>query len=383
MVAAVRRIAKRSTERGMTLVEVLVGIAIGMIGVLIMFQTVSVWDARSRSSTSSSDAQVAGTLAMFALERDVRGAGLGFGTAAAVDMGCIVQATDTLAGRAFNFPLRPVDIIDGDATGDPDQIRTAYGNSAFFVSTQMFTASTSTTKRTVRRGGFKRGDVVVVAGNDVGTPGSSACQLIQITDDTNVDGFTIAHANGNYTNFYTGGAKASQFNPVGGTGGVYVAGKMYNLGPRPRLMSWTVDRAAGTLSYADFMQNDPSTAVAEGVVDMKAQFGIDTDGNGLITDTAPNEWTKVAPANWTTVRAIRIAVLVRSRNFEKPAASAADVAFLQASAPTWSGGAFAMHNVDGTADTNPIGSPNNWRYYRYRVYEKVIPLRNMVWGTSP
>ena len=42
-----------------------------------------------------------------------------------------------------------------------------------------------------------------------------------------------------------------------------------------------------------------------------------------------------------------------------------------------------MKNVDGTADTNPAGSPNNWRYYRYRVYERVIPLRNMVWGTAP
>ncbi len=46
-----------------------------------------------------------------------------------------------------------------------------------------------------------------------------------------------------------------------------------------------------------------------------------------------------------------------------------------------------MTNLDGTADSfagapnNP--DPNNWRFYRYRVYEKVIPLRNMIWGTSP
>ena len=24
--------------------------------------------------------------------------------------------------------------------------------------------------------------------------------------------------------------------------------------------------------------------------------------------------------------------------------------------------------------------PNNWRFYRYRVYERVIPLRNVLWG---
>jgi len=367
----------------MTLIEVLVGLAIGMIGVLIMFQTVSVWDARSRSSTSSSDAQVAGTLAMFALERDVRGSGQGFGTAPLIDMGCNVTATDTSTARVFAFRLRPVEIVDGDGTGDPDEIHTLYGDSAFFVSTQIFTSATATTKQAVRRGGFKRGDVVVVAGNDTGVAGSATCQLVQVTDDTNADGLTFAHTNGNYNSFYTGTARPSQFNPVGGDGGIFSSGNLFNLGPRPRFMVWTVDRAAGTLSYADFIQNDPNTPVAEGVVDMKAQYGVDTDGNGLITDAAPNEWTKVAPADWTNVRAIRIAVLVRSRNFERPAASAADAAFLQASAPTWSGGAFAMHNVDGTADTNPANSPNNWRYYRYRVYEKVIPLRNMVWGTSP
>jgi len=42
---------------------------------------------------------------------------------------------------------------------------------------------------------------------------------------------------------------------------------------------------------------------------------------------------------------------------------------------------FVMTNVDGTPDTNLPADPNNWRYYRYRVYERVIPLRNLLWGT--
>ena len=39
-------------ERGMTLVEVMVGLAIGMIGMLVIFQTVSVWDARTRATVA-------------------------------------------------------------------------------------------------------------------------------------------------------------------------------------------------------------------------------------------------------------------------------------------------------------------------------------------
>jgi hypothetical protein len=43
---------------------------------------------------------------------------------------------------------------------------------------------------------------------------------------------------------------------------------------------------------------------------------------------------------------------------------------------------FLMTNVDGSADSysDTDANPNNWRYYRYRVYERVIPLRNMLWG---
>ena len=113
--------------------------------------------------------------------------------------------------------------------------------------------------------------------------------------------------------------------------------------------------------------------MAEGVVDLKAQYGIDTDANGRITDSsAPNEWMKAAPADWTRVRAIRVALLVRSRNYEKPPASAQEASWV-ASNPAWSGGNFVMKNVDGTPDSAAFGDPNNWRHYRYRVYERDHP----------
>ena len=51
------KISKRS--RGVTLIEVLVGIVIGLVAILVIFQTISVWDARTRASTSGGDAQIA------------------------------------------------------------------------------------------------------------------------------------------------------------------------------------------------------------------------------------------------------------------------------------------------------------------------------------
>ena len=116
--------ACRRTSRGVTLIEILVGIVIGLIGMLVIFQTISVWDARTRVSTSSGDAQIAGSLAMFNLERDLRLAGMGFGTAGTAELGCTVNAYDNSASAGgANFTLRPVNIVDGDPTGVPDTDR--------------------------------------------------------------------------------------------------------------------------------------------------------------------------------------------------------------------------------------------------------------------
>ena len=48
---------------------------IGVIGILAIFQTVAVWNKHSQTTTSGGDAQIAGTLALFNLERDLKQAG--------------------------------------------------------------------------------------------------------------------------------------------------------------------------------------------------------------------------------------------------------------------------------------------------------------------
>jgi type IV pilus assembly protein PilW len=379
-------------HRGFSLVEVLVGIVIGMVGVLVIFQTVSIWDSHVRTTKAGGDAQSAGTLALFSIERDLRLAGMGFGKAGGDVMGCVVHAHDTGDGRAFDFNLFPMHIEVG-ADGAPDEIRILYGNSSFYVSEETFTASTASTKKLARRNGFRRGDVAVVAGNGTGVPGASDCALVQITDNTDVDGFTVAHASGNYSAdavyaAASGASAAARFNDAGGTGTTFSSGTIYNLGPAPRLNLWRID--GQRLVRTDVMHNAGPFEVAEGVVSLKAQYGYDLDGDNRIADTpgAP-EWITAlpTPVDWTKVRALRVALLVRSSQFEKsadPSAGASAVA-VTASAPSWSGGEFAMTNVDGTPDAyGPADAvPNNWRYYRYRVYEQVIPLRNMIWGTAP
>ncbi len=92
--------ASRRPAHGFSLIELIVGIAIALIGVLVMFRMVSLWDLHSRTTTSGGDAQVTGTLAIYSLERDLKPAGMGFGQAAPPAMGCNVVANDLVGPRA-------------------------------------------------------------------------------------------------------------------------------------------------------------------------------------------------------------------------------------------------------------------------------------------
>ena len=60
------------SSRGFTLVEILVGVAIGLIGLVAIFQAIAIWSKHTATTTSGGDAQVAGTLALFNIERDVK-----------------------------------------------------------------------------------------------------------------------------------------------------------------------------------------------------------------------------------------------------------------------------------------------------------------------
>lgn len=379
------------SARGFSLVEILVGVAIGVVGMLVIFKTIATWDTHTRSTTAGSDAQSAGSLAMFNLERDIKQAGLGFmgiGPAVATppnSLGCAVTGVDTQTGRNLAFNMVPVEIVL--AAGQPDTLNVLYGNSPFFVSEESFTASTATTKTLGRRNGFKPGDLAIAA---VG----ANCNLLQVTDDTNADGKTIVHADGaTFPNFYAVPAAnaVARYNSAA-LPALGALGNVYSLGPVPRRASWAINTASGNLTSTELFGGAPAFVVGEGVVNMKALYGFDTDADRRV-DTWTNV-TPLTPAAWAQVLSVRVAMLVRSRQFERTIDQSASgvPSPVTPNVPNWSGDAlgvpntaFVMTNADGSADSFGPNDPdpNNWRYYRYRVYEKEIPLRNVIWGMTP
>lgn len=375
---------ERRHPAGFTLVEILVGMAIAMIGMVMMFQAMGAWEGRKRTTASGSDAQVSGSIGMFTFERDLKLAGFGFGNAAA--MGCTVSAFDSLrtAPGLFNFVLAPVVIADG-AGGAPDTITILYGSATTMSSSQRFSTLDTGSIRLNTRTGMQRGDILIAADS-----GGTVCGLFEVTGDGNADGLSIDHGTTAYTNYVNNqnvdaqtslsGTALSQLqakfiNNSGNprfnnstTKGVGASGAAFNLGTAPRLNVWQITNRR-FLTVTDILTNQATpTEVAEGIINLQAEYGVDANNDGVLD---AGEWSATVPADWRRLRSIRIAVLARSQQFEKDVVTAAT--------PSWAGGNFTMTNIDGTADSTP-GNANDWRHYRYRVYETVVPLRNMLWG---
>ncbi len=375
-------------QAGLSLVEIMVGVLIGMIGIVVIFQMLATAEERKRTVSSGSDVQVSGVIGLTSIERDVREAGYGFSSAgydAGITpvMGCTVNAYDTARPTAaYTYRLTPVQIIQGAGTAS-DTIIVLRGNSNTFPAAYVFTESTDTSKKTRGRAGIAPRDYLLVGRT---TP-TLDCMTIEITDVTDADSLTIRNNQGSfsYPVYLPDGSTTTQTRIARHNNATppitYTAGYLFNLGNSPRRNIWTVAggklQVTNDLLYQDTNGNgvnDP-VEIADNVITLQAEYGIDANNNGRIET---GEWTTTDPAavaQWANVLAVRLGMLVRSGQYERTTVTT--------TVPSWAGGQFTITNLDNSAsNTTPADPANNWRNYRYRVYETVIPLRNMLWGSN-
>jgi type IV pilus assembly protein PilW len=399
----------RRKPSGFSLIEVLISMVLALITFLVMFQMFESWDRSRRSTASGGSAMVTGAMAMFRIERDLRLAGFGFGNA--TDLGCTVSVYDTArpddaaagavsatVSNVFTFPLVALQIVNGNT----DQIVTTYGSSEGISTTRFFGTSAagaqpytaltanSATMEIGARGGIQQGDLVVIAQD------SGACNLVEVTDTSSSDRRTLSFTGGNFTHFYTAAVNtAPRYNDPGGLAASGATGRVYVLGPGPQRRVWQI-RNSRTLAYTnDFRWTDTTnnttgaatadgandfTDIADNIVNLQAEYGVATPAGSPAAPTCTPvnnpTWTSVAPvtACQPFVWAVRVALLARSDQFEKAA--------ITATAPTWAGGGFTMTNLDGSAgNTVPTDPAQDWRHYRYKVFESIVPLKNVMWGS--
>ena len=359
--------SQRGRSRGMSMVELLVASAIGIIASLAIFQVFAVFEGQKRTTTAGGEAQTGGTLALYTIERDLRQGGYGFNTPDLV--GCAMQGWDQLTSTAIApLTLVPVSITQGAGStsgvaGAPDSITVAYGSGdALPAPVSILVSSLGVADDFIKTVnalyGFQPGDLVVIA------EPSKPCTLAQVSQipPATGDNTKLNLQAGTYVSPYTGATLNTRYNNPAGLGTAYtINGKVYNIGPTPTIKVFSVQNAQ-LVSQA---LGTAATPLFDNIVQLQAQYGKDID-NDCIVDVY-DEITPASTAAWAAVLAIRIAVVARSSLYEKNEVSPATIQLWNSSAvsPTTTGPVWTL-----TADE---------RHYRYKVFQTVIPLRNMLW----
>lgn len=131
----------RQHEQGFTLVEIMVAMVIGMLGIIIMMQMSSMFESQKRTTTGGDDALNAGAIALNGLQQDTQQAGYCFASAssAAIPAPTLNWTGATLSPVKVNYAPISGTLVD-PAT---DTIMVAYGNDSCAPESASGVASTA------------------------------------------------------------------------------------------------------------------------------------------------------------------------------------------------------------------------------------------------
>ncbi|MCL2872926.1 MAG: PilW family protein [Betaproteobacteria bacterium] len=373
----------RITQKGVTLVELMVASLIGMLAMYAVYRVYEGTERTKRAVVSVGDAQVSGLYSTFLLEESIQNAGSGMMFSKAKFINCpndSIGAPGTAAGTPVTLSLKPLPVVI-----DPNKINTNFddlyvfaGRSPVYIMPVSVNGTSANTPF-----GFNTGSVLVDIQNGACTPylvtaaiaAQPENQPVSTPVDTNVTG-----ANGAV--------------PPNGA-------SLVDLGVPSRLR-YFVD--SQNVLQAEVWQFDPALTgqwvltrtdpIVSGVMLMKAQYGIDTTAANGAPGTGITDW--IDPADTTTpgwdiatlqattnvnvvnqIKAIRLALVVRADEPENSATFNQSTSFTMFQDCPTATGANCPNPITVTyaAGTGPGGTT-----YRYRMYEKVIPLRNTLYN---
>jgi type IV pilus assembly protein PilW len=342
---------------GFGLVEILVGLAIGILGMIVMVQMFSITDAGRRTASGNDDAQTTGAIAMYTLERDIRQSGYGLTSIRLIACNVLLPTGVTLNGFA-PVTINHASVPAGDTNTDTLVVVTGsnHGAQEGDVIVTQPAASYPRTYTVQTISSHAPGDQIIAQVNTAGpaTPCNLRMEPIAaiVPGTSNID---VA----------TGLAAASN-------------GYIFNMGAKPHIYAYAIRNSK--LTQCDFMLSDCTSAaqvanpavwqpIASNIVSLRAQYGRDDAPAqmdaivDLFDQTTPDYNATTTACDFSRIFSVRMVLVARNQNPEKTEGGVTTVA------PTWLG-----------SDTTPISleEADEWKQYRYKVFQTVIPIRNVI-----
>jgi type IV pilus assembly protein PilW len=394
---------------GFSLIELMVGMFIGLIGIVVIFQAFAAFEGQKRTSTAGADAQETGLMALQTIERDARMAGIGLLYKA--QPLCTRLSIYNATGTPVTYPFLPVVITDGGDVAS-DTLIVNYSTSPYSMSPAMLMETLDKSwsgsikiKNDGNGGRISVKDLVLLGQFDLPTGVAKDCTLLTVTKVTGnsdkTQPITLDAATGTTPNINPGASTKLSY--------AQEATAVMKVGDLDDALS-TIDRtliidrflrnADGTLSVDNLVDSsNVPTVIANNVVAVQAQYGVATSPNGPITAwvNANNknadkiDWANPTSEQAALIKAVRIAIVTRSAALEKPEDTNKDGVIDALDAPTQAcvdsstAKLFDGPCIWSTRDDNigfklDLSGTTNWNWFRYRSYESVIPLRNVIWG---
>jgi type IV pilus assembly protein PilW len=391
-----------SRQRGMGIVEVMVGILIGMIVVVAIYNVFAVAEGYKRTAVGAADAQTTGLFAQFVLAREISNAGNALSGDSNELKSCLnvdpkwpMPAAPSLAfGAAGAKPIRPIPVLirDSGSNDQSDSLIVTYSTAPWVVSPVIFVdppmVAAGDPFYVQSPNGFGPVLPTAVRFRVIAYDNAGNCELVTVTSASVPDPFGIVKLTytPNTTALYTpSGAQGSKVLNLGRD--TEAVRTLFDVTPLP---AGPCTPAKGCqLRTTDLFSGANANPIAQNVVLLKAQYGIDCLGNGVVTWTSATG-SGVCGNNFTPddlinpivfdgpglarIRAIRIGIVVRSDepDLKDPALVGQSAVLFNCSVNT---NAACQGRV---ALTNAVLANG----YRHRIYETIVPMRNAIYNNG-
>jgi type IV pilus assembly protein PilW len=384
--------------RGFSLIELLVAMAIGLILTLVITMVMTNSEGTKRTITSVNDSSQTGAFVSYLLDRAVRSAGSGYAQRWNEAFGCRINASRdnaVMLPRAAALPdpfaaivtptrLAPVVITKGATSTGSDVITVMTGTAGFGETASQVLTGTVTTN------GLRLPNTLGLRGNDLlllVESGLAGCMVQQVQAPFTGTSDQQVNLGGRYFNATGSTVNLGSF---AGPAGIAYAIMLGNAADNaPQFQMFGVDANATLFSYDLLRISDTDAAVplADGVVQIRALYGIDTNADGIQDawvdpGTAPYDSASLldgSPASLAILRrivSVRVGLILRTSLVEQipncpfPAFTRAECAVTPDSLVLFRDLPPALQQ------TRPLTLAE--RFMRHRTVEFTIPLRNVL-----
>ena len=399
----VRRSAGRR-NLGFSLIELLVGVTIGLVVTLAIFQVLVASENRKRSLTGVNDISQSGAYGMYVLDRVLRSAGTGYAQGLDQVGGCRISArlpvaTGETLPRINPFPapftavpqtqrLAPVVIFPGASDAGSDVIMVMSGASGFgevLASVQPSSIGAANLRLT-NTIGYRAGDLLMIAGGGECLLSQVAANKAPCAGDpasptaTTVCGPDLPLAGAYFTAAGTNTSLAA-LNTIAGVTTFTIGNPGNGNPPEFSLLGVGAD---STLFRHDLLLGNGqnvSEPISDGVRVLRAVYGIDTNNDGVLDawqSPGVGGWdgatlmngSAVSNARLRQIVAVRVGLVLRSPLIERE---------LQPGVPVAPASLTLFGDLPaGNQVTVDLTQPGENRNQRHRSVEVTVPLRNIL-----